>query len=266
VRGVDQAVSGATRLTLPLPPEGRRGSNSSWARTALVAVAVLLAPAFAVGQNPPAAPPARQPEASPPPAYKPPLRGAPGGRVGGASRGTIKVTAPLPTIDLLAPADHAGLTTSTAPALYFYVSRRVNYPTRLTISAPKQPVPIIEATIPSPPAPGIYAVRLGDYRIRLEPGIVYTWSISAILNPSAPSRNIVASASLLCVPSGANSEDAARAPPERRAALLAASGLWYDAIAAAAELGQQVAIDALMSEVGLTRPAAGPLQSSAVTQ
>lgn len=68
---------------------------------------------------------------------------------------------------------------------------------RLTISAPRQPLPIIEPNISSPPAAGIYAVRLADYRVRLEPGIVYTWSVSVILNPDAPSRDIVASASLL---------------------------------------------------------------------
>jgi hypothetical protein len=231
-----------------------------------VAVGLLLAPALAVGQNPPQAP-AAQPEAAAPPAYKPPMRGAPGGRVGGASRGTIRPAAPLPIIDLLAPEDHTGLTTSATPTLYFRVPRRVNDPMRLTISAPRQPLPIIEASIPSPPAAGIYAVRLADYRVRLEPGIVYTWSVSVILTPGAPSRDIVASASLLRVSADPRLDDAVgTASPARRAALLADAGLWYDAVAAAAGLGQQTALDALMNEVGLTRPAAGSLQSSAVTQ
>ena len=275
MRGAAEAISGAAHLTLPgavapgplpLPPKGRRGATSNWVSAALMAVGLLLAPSLAVGQNPPAAP-AVQPEAAPPPVYKPPLRGAPGGRVGGASRGTIKPITPLPVIDLLAPADHAGLTASAAPTLYFRVSRRVNYPMRLTISAPWQPVPVIETNIPSPPAAGIYAVRLADHRVRLDTGIVYTWSISVILNPDVPSRNIVASASLLPVPPDPRLEDAVRAdPPASRAALLASAGLWYDAVAAAAGLDQQTALDALMSEVGLTRPAAGSLQSSAVTQ
>ena len=34
--------------------------------------------------------------------------------------------------------------------------------------------------------------------------------------------------------------------------MLAEAGLWYDAVAAAADFGQQTALDALMSEVGLT--------------
>ena len=217
-----------------------------------MAVCLLFAPSLAVAQNPPAAP-AAQPEGAAPPAYKQPLRGAPGGRVGGASRGTIKPATPLPIVDQLAPADHTGLTTSATPTLYFRVSRRVNYPMRLTISAPRQPAPIIEADIPSPPAAGIYAVRLADYRVRLEPGIVYTWSVSVILKPGAPSRDIVASASVLRVPADPRLDNAVRAAsPVRRAALFAEAGLWYDAVAAAAGLGQQTALDALMNEVGLT--------------
>jgi hypothetical protein len=230
----------------------------------LVTLGLLVAPSLAVGQNPPPAP-TGQPEAAPPAAYKPPPRGAPGGRVGGASRGTIKPTTPLPIVDLLAPADHTGLTTSPMPTLYFRVSRRVAYPVRLTISAPRRPVPIIETNIPSPPAAGIYAVRLADYRVQLDIGIVYTWSVSVILKLGAPSRDIVASASLLRVPADPRLEAAAQAAsPAGRPALLAEAGLWYDAVATAADLGQQTALDALMREVGLTRPVAGPPQSSAL--
>jgi hypothetical protein len=227
----------------------------------LVTANLLLAPSLAVGQNPMPVP-AGQLDAQPP-AYKPPLRGAPGGRIGGASRGTIKSATRLPIIDLLAPEDHAGLTTSAAPTLYFRVSWQANYPMRLTISAPRQPLPIIEANIPSPPAAGIYAIRLADYRVRLEPGIVYTWSVSVILKPGAPSRDIVASASLLRVPADLKIDDVARtASPTHRPALLAEAGLWYDAVAAAAVLDRQTALEALMSEVGLTRPVVGSLQSS----
>jgi hypothetical protein len=230
----------------------------------LVAVGLLLAPSLAIGQNPPPAP-AGQPEAAPPPAYKPPLRGAPGGRVGGASRGTVKPSTPLPTIDLLAPDDHTGLTATATPTLYFYVSRSVNYPTRLTIRAPGQPVPIIEKNIRSPPTAGIYAVRLGDYGVRLEPGFVYTWSVSVILKPKAPSRDIVASASLVRVPADPNFDAIGRATPApRRAAFFADAGLWYDAVAAAADLNQQAALAALISEVGLDLPSAAATKSGEI--
>jgi Domain of Unknown Function (DUF928) len=215
--------------------------------SAFAALALLLAPVAAAAQG----------TGGSPPAYKPPLRGAPGGRVGGASRGTIKIATPLPEIDLLAPDGESGETTNPAPTLYFYVSLPVRWPTRFTISAPWQPAPVIETAIAAPAAPGIYAVRLADLRVRLQPRIVYTWSISIVTDPTDPAHDIVASASLLRVdPDPAVEAAIAGASPERRAALFAQAGLWYDAIAAAAESGNDGALGALMHEVGLTVPAA----------
>ena len=190
-----------------------------------------------------------------PAVYKPPLRGAPGGRVGGASRGITTSSTPLPTIELIAPGDHAGLTASATPTLYFSTSGAVTYPSQFTISAPLRPQPVLEVTIPSPSAAGIYALRLGDYRARLEPGIIYTWSVSVIVDPKAWSRNVVASAAILRAGPDPASEPAIRAAsPTRRAGLLAQAGLWYDAVAAAAEsqaLDRHAALDALMVQVGL---------------
>jgi len=83
--------------------------------------------------------------------------------------------------------------------------------------------------------------------------------VSVILNPKARSRDIVASASLLRTAPGPAIEPALRtAAPIRRAALLAQAGLWYDAVAAAAEtaaVDRHAALDALMTEVGLVEPA-----------
>jgi hypothetical protein len=89
--------------------------------------------------------------------------------------------------------------------------------------------------------------------------VLYTWSVSVILNPKAPSRDIVASASLLRTAPDPTLESALHgAPPRRRAALFAQAGLWYDAVAAAADMAafdRHAALDALMKEVGLVEPA-----------
>jgi Domain of Unknown Function (DUF928) len=225
---------------------------------AALIVSALPASAPSVAQY--AAPAATQTEAPPSePVYKPPSRGVPGGRVGGASRGTPNATVPLPMIDLLAPDGHAGLTTSATPTLYFFVSQPVTWPTQLTISAATRPNPLIEVDIPSPRAAGIYSVRTADYRVRLEPGVLYTWSVSAKLDPKSRSRDIVASASLLRTASDPALEGAlGTAPPSRRVGLLAQAGLWYDAVAAAAEtaaLDRHTALDSLMTQVGLAEPA-----------
>jgi len=190
--------------------------------------------------------------------YKPPLRGAPGGRVGGASRGAGKLAATLPSIELIAPLDHTGETVTATPTLYFYVSQPVALPTQFTISAPLRPAPLLEATFASPPARGLYPLRLADYHVQLEPGVVYTWSVSAIVDTKRWSRNVVASATILRVPTEAAAEAAMRAAGPSRAAALAGAGLWYDAVAAAADsqnLDRHAALDRLLTEVGLTGPA-----------
>jgi hypothetical protein len=227
----------------------------------VVAVAALIAaggapilpePAFAQANgdtdaNAPPPPPAGSPE------VKLRLRGKPGGSVGGASRGAVKTAQPLPTIELLAPPDQTGETADAAPVLYFAVSGPVAWPMQFTISAPLQSVPLVEVTIPSAPAAGIYPVRLSDYRAQLAPGIIYTWSISAILDPHAWSRNIVASATILR--SDEPGAAAARAAPAAgQAAIFAQAGLWYDAVAAAVAseaVDRHAALDALLDQAGL---------------
>lgn len=180
------------------------------------------------------------------------------------------MTVPLPTIDLLAPDGHTGLTTSATPTLYFFVSQPSAWSTQFTISTAAQPNPILEVNIPAPRQPGIYSVRTGDYHIHLEPGVVYTWSVSVILNPKARSRDIVASAPLLRAAVDPATESALQtAPPHRRAVLLAQAGLWYDAVAAAAEAAafdRHAALDALMSEVGLAEPARYDRQTATIDQ
>src|SRR3984893_6553642 len=234
-----------------------RGMVTSGLLTAVMGAA-WLAPTPSAAQTEPPPPPAQE-EVPPQPTYKPPPRGAPGGRVGGASRGTVKATIPLPTIDLLAPEGHTGLTASPTPTLYFFVSQPIIWPTQFTISTPAQPRPILEVDIPAPRRAGVYSLRTADYHVRLDPGVLYTWSVSVILNPNARSRDIVASASLLrAAPDPAIEAILRTAARSRRAGLLAQAGLWYDAVAAAADisaLDRHAALDTLMNEVGLVEPA-----------
>jgi hypothetical protein len=191
------------------------------------------------------------------PSYKPPPRGAPGGRVGGASRGATAAQ-PL-SIELIAPDGHSGLTMNPSPTLYYFVSRAVSQPMTLTISAPAQAKPVIETSIQPPRSAGVQPVRLADYRVQLQPGANYSWSISLGVDPSAPSRDIVATASIMRIASDPAVDNAARAAsPQRRAAVLAQAGLWYDAVAAAADAeasDRHAALDALLDQVGLSEPA-----------
>src|SRR5207237_7192912 len=121
-------------------------------------------------------------------------------------------------------------------------------------SAPLQVAPILEVTIPSATAPGIYPLRLSDYRVRLAPGIAYTWSVSIIIDPKAWSRNIVASAVILYDTANPAAASAGPAAGPNRAATLAAAGLWYDAVAAAFDARGSdggAVLSRLVAQVGL---------------
>jgi hypothetical protein len=238
--------------------------GASAALAALVAVTGAFAQDTSATQ-PPAAPPSPPPAASGAPpggatsvAYKPPLRGQPGGRTGGAVRGMVRAAEPLPTLDLIAPVDHTGETAEASPAVYFFASGPVRWKTQFTISAPLQPVPVVEVTIPSPPAAGLYRVRLSDYRVQLDPRIVYTWSVSVILDPQDWSRNVVASATIMRTDNAGPVTAAQAAGPIARPAILAQAGLWYDAIAAAAapdDRDGHAALDSLFDQEHLGGPA-----------
>jgi hypothetical protein len=222
-------------------------------------VAVLLGSGAAIAQAPaPAADDAA-------PTYKPPSRGTPGGRVGGASRG-VEAAAAFPTIEPLAPDRIAGQTANASPTLYYFISRPASQQLMLTISAPSVAKPLVEAAIPAPKAAGIQALRLADRAVQLQPGIVYTWSISLVLDPQARSKDIVASASIVRAALDPAVDSAARAAaPLRRAAMLAQAGFWYDAINAAVEGeagDRHAALDALLDQVGLTEPARVDRQSA----
>jgi hypothetical protein len=185
--------------------------------------------------------------------YKPPLRGAPEGRVGGGSRSAAAAATMLPNIELVAPASHSGFTADRQPTLYFFVARPIQWPMQFTIRAPLRPSPVIEAIVPAPRTGGLYALPLSSYGVSLQPGVVYTWSISVLLDPQAWSRNIVASAPIVYDPTSARSSSVA-IDPGQRAAYFAEMGLWYDAITAAVEMkrrGSNSAMAALLRQGGL---------------
>ena len=192
------------------------------------------------------------------PAYKPPMRGAPGGRIGGASRGSAG--AALPTIEPVSPDAHSGLTTSPSPTLYYYISQPVSLPVKLTISAPNQARPLVETNLPPVRGAGLQALRLSDYRVQLQPNIPYTWSVSVVVDPRSPSNDVVASATVTRVALDPAVENAARAAtPLHRAVVYAQAGIFYDAVAAAAEgaqMDRHAALDALLDQVGLREAAA----------
>lgn len=198
---------------------------------------LLLAPSSSgISAEPPSAQPqAREAtaKAAPAPMYKPPLRGAPGGRVGGGTRGAPGRD--IFVLSVLAP-DHTGLTVREQPSLFWFISSDTSLPVELTIVDPNATEPVLETRIASPVARGVHRVRLADYGVRLAPGVAYQWAVTVIPDAARRSRDILASGTIERVESGELAPKLAAARSEDLASVYAAAGIWYDALEAVSDL------------------------------
>ncbi len=190
------------------------------------------------------------------PVYKPPLRGAPGGRVGGGTRGTAREVFVL---SVLAP-DHSGLTASEQPSLYWYISAATALPVELTVMDPDTTQPLLELRVATPIEAGIHRLRLSDHGVRLAPGRAYRWYVAVVPDSGRRSRDILAGGAIQRVnPSGEMAARLGQARREELPSIYAEAGLWYDALTAMSELIESAPDDAglrrqraaLLTQIGL---------------
>jgi hypothetical protein len=165
------------------------------------------------------------------PVYKPPPRGAPGGRIGGGTRGVgaeVLLSALVP--------DHVGQTVSEQPTVYWYLTREVSDPVEITLIDQVGTRPLLEHRLAPPVRAGIHGVRLADHGVRLAPGVPYQWSIAVVRDGERRSRDVLSGGFIQRVePPAALSRQLAAASPTERVAMYAEAGLWYDAISAVSE-------------------------------
>jgi len=223
--------------------------------TGLVSLAVLAVafPAFSCAQDKKDAPQAPRGESQPKaaattaavPVYKPPLRGAPGGRIGGGTRGSGREVFVL---TVLAP-DHSALTVSEQPSLFWYISSSTSLPIEVTLMDVRTTQPVLETKLAAPGAPGVHRIRLADYGVRLEPGVPYRWFVTVVPNSDRRSRDILAGGAIERIePPQALTAKLAQARKEDTAALYAEAGVWYDALSAISDQ-----IDKAPSDAGLRK-------------
>jgi hypothetical protein len=168
-----------------------------------------------------------------PPIYQPPLRGAPGGRVGGGTRG---IGEELIALFALAP-NHVALTVREQPTLYWYLSKPAKYPIKLTIIKEKDTHPLLETRIPLPSQPGIYPLRLKDFDVRLALDTPYQWLLTLIPDLNRRSRDIVAGAMIEHVKAPEILQSKLfKASREEIPYIYAGAGIWYDAFMAISNL------------------------------
>ena len=186
------------------------------------------------------------------PVYKPPLRGAPGGRVGGGTRAPGGASLFL---SALVP-DHTGLTVQEQPSLYWYLSGLTTDPIEFTLIEDQAIKPILETRITPPSQPGIRRVRLGDYGVRLKPGIEYKWFVAVVVDPENRSKDLLAGGVIERVePPGEIRARLAQAGKELAPNIYAEAGIWYETMSAVSDM-----IDASPNESALHTQRASLLQ------
>jgi hypothetical protein len=166
------------------------------------------------------------------PVYNPPSRGAPGGRIGGGTRGGGNIF----VLSVLAP-DHSAFTTSEQPSLYWFISKPTALPIELTVMDSQGIKPLLETKLPSPAEPGIQRVRLADYNVHLAPGAAYRWFVAVVSDADRRSKDILAGGAIERVDL---QEDVkaklAQASDKEVPFVYAQAGLWYDALKSISDL------------------------------
>ncbi len=159
--------------------------------------------------------------------YRPPSRGAPGGRVGGGTRGP---SMDLPLLYALVP-DHVGLTTEEQPLFVWYLSKATSHPLEFTVIDEVGVAPIIEQRLSSPAEPGVNIIQSAQYGLKLDKGKKYQWFVSLISDPERRSKDIIAGGMIeLGELPPSLEENVTKAHPIQATKLLAQAGFWYDAM------------------------------------
>lgn len=159
--------------------------------------------------------------------YKPPLRGMPGARVGGGTRGTGLEAA---KIMVLTP-DHVGLTTQAQPTLYWYTDSPVAAQFEFALIDNNEIDPLLEIEINEEPAAGIRQLDIGEYGITLKPGVAYQWSVVLVADENNRSTDIFSTGTIERIePDKALSSRVKQSTGTDLVAVYASEGIWYDAL------------------------------------
>jgi hypothetical protein len=182
-----------------------------------------------------AAPETKTAKPAPAPIYVPPRRKAPRSRTGGATRGAGPA---VPAVEVLAP-ESVGLTLAAQPVLYWYIGEPANRRAELILVKETAAEPLLKADLGVPKRSGVQRVRLADHGVELETGVDYQWFVAIASKSDPDGHDHVAGGgvALVAVPADLAPKLAA-ANEAGRAHVLAAGGIWYDAVDA---LSQRIA-------------------------
>ena len=206
------------------------------------------------------------------PVYKPPLRGSPGGRVGGGTRGVSLETAV--SLSVLVP-DHVGITLQSQPHLYWFISKKTTQPIEFTITEKDAVKPVLEARLKPLEKAGIQCIRLADHGVQLRPNVPYKWVVAVVTDPARRARDVLSGGMIELLPASADlSATLGKTPKAGQAFVLAQEGIWYDALAGFSDRINATPKDlplrkqraALLEQVGLNEAAEFDLKEARSNQ
>jgi len=195
------------------------------------------------------------------PVYKPPLRGAPAGRIGGGTRGATERESF--SLQVLAP-DHVGYTTQEQPCLYWYISKTTTYPIEVTVTERQAVKPLVEKLLKAPEQAGIQSVCLAAHDARLRPNVPYKWFVTLVTDAEHRSKDILAGGIIEMVNAPETLSARLKSVESGRAPFIyAEEGFWYDALGAISRMIEASPKDAdlrrqrasLLEQVGLSEAA-----------
>lgn len=206
------------------------------------------------------------------PVYKPPLRGSPGGRVGGGTRGASLEAAV--SLSVLVP-DHVGITLQSQPHLYWFISKKTTQPIEFTITEKDAVKPVLEARLKPLEKAGIQRIRLADLGLQLRQNVPYKWFVAVVTDPNHRARDILSGGMIELLPASSDlSAKLGRTPKAKQPFVLAEEGIWYDALAgvsdridaAPKDLSLRKQRAALLNQVGLNEAAQFDLKEAQSAQ
>jgi hypothetical protein len=167
------------------------------------------------------------------PSYKPPSRSAPGGRIGGGSRGAQDE---IPTLLVLAP-DHKGLTATDQPTVYWYLSQPTDGALlSLKIANVASGEVLLSRALTGEVTRGIHALSFTSEGIRLPAGAEYEWRVSFAAKDD-PSKTMLSKGLIAYEEAKADlKRNLSKAKREDLISVYASAGYWYDAIQSVSEL------------------------------
>lgn len=186
----------------------------------LLTVAVLTAAGVPLtGVAAEAAPPA---DSASPIQYRPPLRGAPTKRVGGATRSIVSFK---PSLTAIAP-NHVGITLRSQPVLYWHAAQSPTAPMVFKLFEEDSGGLHVVRTLPATGCAGFYRMDLADLGTTLKEEVDYRWQVSLAADQQKESAAV--GRIRLAAADVALASRLAQAPPAERRRILAEAGIWYD--------------------------------------